>query len=177
MDETILSDKTRTITDTANNDDPGRLGVLTPGMGAIATTFFGGILAIRQGLGQPIGALSQMATLSLDQAPGETQTRIRTVLPLARMENLVFGGWDIFADDMTLGSAGAGPIVLQVDEIAVTTEDHDLHPGLRHLQSGGEGDGPAVGGVEGVDPHVARDPARAADTGDDRQIVGIDPRS
>ena len=108
MDDRLSTEKTRTDAATANDGTPGRLGVLTPGMGAIATTFFGGVLAIRQALGQPIGALSQMATLSLDQSPGETQALIKTVLPLARMEDLVFGGWDIFADDMYTAARDAG---------------------------------------------------------------------
>ncbi len=108
MDDRLSIEKTRTDAATANDGAPGRLGVLTPGMGAIATTFFGGVLAIRQALGQPIGALSQMATLSLDQSPGETQALIRTVLPLARMDDLVFGGWDIFADDMYTAARDAG---------------------------------------------------------------------
>jgi myo-inositol-1-phosphate synthase len=76
-------------------------------MGAIATTFMGGVLAIRQGLGKPIGALSQMGSLSLEQAPDVTEP-IAKMVPLARMEDLVFGGWDIFPDDMHAAAVNAG---------------------------------------------------------------------
>ncbi len=81
--------------------------MLTPGMGAIATTFIGGVLAIRQGLGKPIGALSQMGTLSREQFPDVTEP-IAKIVPLARMEDLVFGGWDIFPDDMHAAASNAG---------------------------------------------------------------------
>ncbi len=86
----------------------GRLGVLIPGMGAVATTFIGGVLAIRRGLGKPIGALSQMGTLSMDRAPSEGDRLIRDVVPLARLDDLVFGGWDIFDDDMYAAAVDAG---------------------------------------------------------------------
>ncbi|MGD8242482.1 MAG: inositol-3-phosphate synthase [Desulfobacterales bacterium] len=92
---------------TSSTPSWGRLGVLTPGMGAIATTFMGGVLAIRQGLGKPIGALSQMGSLSLEQAPDVTEP-IAKMVPLARMEDLVFGGWDIFPDDMHAAAVNAG---------------------------------------------------------------------
>ena len=77
----------------------GRLGVMTPGMGAIATTFIGGVLAIRQGLGNPIGALSQMDALSLEP-DSDVSEPIAKILPLVHLSDLVFGGWDIFPDDM-----------------------------------------------------------------------------
>ncbi len=86
----------------------GRLGVLTPGMGAVATTFIGGVLAIRRGLGKPIGALSQMGTLSMDSDPSEADRLIRDVVPLAHLDDLVFGGWDIFDDDMYTAAVDAG---------------------------------------------------------------------
>ena len=86
----------------------GRLGVLIPGMGAVATTFIGGVLAIRRGLGKPIGALSQMGTLSMDSGPSGRTCPIRDVVPLARLDDLVFGGWDIFGEDMYAAAVDAG---------------------------------------------------------------------
>ena len=86
----------------------GRLGVLTPGMGAVATTFFGGVLAIRRGLGKPIGALSQMGTLQAGQGLPAGAGRIKDLIPLSRLEDLVFGGWDIFAEDMYAAAVNAG---------------------------------------------------------------------
>jgi myo-inositol-1-phosphate synthase len=86
----------------------GRLGVLIPGMGAVATTFIGGVLAIRRGLGKPVGSLSQMGTLSLDSDASGPVHRIRDVVPLSRIEDLVFGGWDIFDEDMYTAAINAG---------------------------------------------------------------------
>jgi myo-inositol-1-phosphate synthase len=77
-------------------------------MGAIATTFIGGVLAIRQGLGKPIGALSQMGTLARDQVSDRATECIDKAVPLARLEDLVFGGWDIFPDDMYTAAVNAG---------------------------------------------------------------------
>ena len=71
----------------------GKLGVLIPGMGAIATTFVGGVFAIRHGLGKPIGALSQMGTMSMGSTPVEGAERIGEMVSLARLDDLVFGGW------------------------------------------------------------------------------------
>ena len=72
----------------------GRLGVLTPGMGAVASTFIAGVLAARQGLGPPIGSISQMAHIRLgDKAEGRNPL-ISDFAPLAGLDDLVFGGWD-----------------------------------------------------------------------------------
>lgn len=86
----------------------GRLGVLIPGMGAVATTFIGGVLAIRRGLGKPIGSLSQMGTLDMDRASSGRACPIQDVVPLARLDDLVFGGWDIFDEDMYAAAVEAG---------------------------------------------------------------------
>ncbi|ATB28896.1 inositol-3-phosphate synthase [Melittangium boletus] len=74
----------------------GRLAVLLPGMGAISSTFITGVLLARKGLGLPVGSLTQMGTLHA----GGRSIRMDEYLPLARMEQLVFGGWDIFPDSV-----------------------------------------------------------------------------
>jgi myo-inositol-1-phosphate synthase len=94
----------------------GRLGVLIPGMGAVATTFIGGVLAIRRGLGKPIGALSQMGALPSGPAPSAGVVRIKDAIPLARLEDLVFGGWDIFPDDMHAAAVNAGVLAPSILE-------------------------------------------------------------
>jgi hypothetical protein len=72
----------------------GRLGVLTPGMGAVASTFIAGVLSARQGLSVPMGSLSQLAHIRLgDRAEGRNPL-IREFVPLASLDDLVFGGWD-----------------------------------------------------------------------------------
>lgn len=77
----------------------GKLGVLIPGLGAVATTFIAGVLLARKGLGQPIGALSQMGTVRLGKRTENRIPKINDFVPLAQMDDLVFGGWDVFAED------------------------------------------------------------------------------
>jgi len=74
----------------------GRLGVLTPGMGAVATTFYAGVEAVKKDLGLPIGSLTQMGRIKLN--PGKS-VAIDGFVPLAQLEDIVFGGWDIFPDN------------------------------------------------------------------------------
>ncbi len=126
MDERLNLEKHPMQPDSGEDKSPGRLGVLTPGMGAIATTFIGGTLAIRQGLGPPIGALSQMDTLAIDPASGDPAVPIGDLVPLARLEDLVFGGWDIFDEDMYAAALNAG--VLAPDLLAA------IRPGLEAIR-------------------------------------------
>jgi myo-inositol-1-phosphate synthase len=77
----------------------GRLGILTPGMGAVATTFFAGVEAVKQGLGKPIGSLTQMGTIRLGKRTDNRHPMIKDFVPLAKLEDIVFGGWDIFEDN------------------------------------------------------------------------------
>jgi len=77
----------------------GRLGVLMPGMGAVATTTIAGVMLARRGLGLPIGSLTQMATLPLQRRDGAVEVPLKEAVPLARLDQLVFGGWDLFPDD------------------------------------------------------------------------------
>src|SRR3954470_4100708 len=73
----------------------GKLGVLIPGLGAVATTFIAGVEAVRQGLGQPIGSLTQMGTIRLGKRSDKRVPKINEFIPLASLDDLVFGGWDI----------------------------------------------------------------------------------
>ena len=78
----------------------GKLGVLIPGMGgAVSTTFLAGIETIRQGLALPIGSLTQLGTVRLGKRFEYRIPRIMDFVPLAQLNDLVFGGWDIFPDD------------------------------------------------------------------------------
>ncbi len=77
----------------------GRLAVLLPGMGAVATTFIAGCLLARRGLGQPHGSLTQMGTLRLGKRTDDNVPKIKDFVPLASLDQLVFGGWDVFTDD------------------------------------------------------------------------------
>lgn len=77
----------------------GKLGVLTVGIGAVATTFMAGTLIARKGMGVPVGSITQLATMRLGKREENRFPKIKDVVPLADMEDIVFGGWDIFEDD------------------------------------------------------------------------------
>ncbi len=77
----------------------GKLGVLLVGLGAVSSTFIAGVEHIRQGTGQPIGSLSQMATIRLGKRPDHRTPLIRDFVPLAGLDQLVFGAWDPIPDN------------------------------------------------------------------------------
>ena len=77
----------------------GRLGILLAGLGAVSTTLIAGVHAIRKGLAAPTGSLTQMGTIRLGKRTDGRSPRIRDFVPLAGLDDLVFGGWDIFEDD------------------------------------------------------------------------------
>jgi myo-inositol-1-phosphate synthase len=78
----------------------GKLGVMIPGMGAVATTFIAGVEAIRKGIAKPIGSLTQMGTIRLGKRTDGRSPKINEFVPLASLNDLVFTGWDIFEDNM-----------------------------------------------------------------------------
>jgi myo-inositol-1-phosphate synthase len=77
----------------------GRLAVLLPGLGAVATTAIAGVLLARRGLADPIGSLTQMGTIRLGGRKHARSPRISELVPLAKLDELAFGAWDIFPDD------------------------------------------------------------------------------
>ena len=86
----------------------GRLGILTPGLGAVATTFIAGVELVRRGLGQPIGSLTQMGHIRLGKRTEGRQPKIKDFVPLAALEDLVFGAWDPIPDDAYESAVKAG---------------------------------------------------------------------
>ena len=86
----------------------GKLGVMLPGMGAVATTFVAGVEAIRKGLAAPIGSLTQMGTVRLGKRTESRAPQVKEFVPLAGLNDLVFTGWDIFEDDMYAAAMNAG---------------------------------------------------------------------
>jgi myo-inositol-1-phosphate synthase len=86
----------------------GKLGIMIPGMGAVATTFVAGVEAVRQGLSKPIGSLTQMGTIRLGKRTDGRSPKIDEFVPLAGLDDLVFTGWDIFEDDMYSAATKAG---------------------------------------------------------------------
>ena len=86
----------------------GKLGILLPGMGAVATTFIAGVHAIRKGIGKPIGSLTQLGHIRIGKRTDACSPAIRDYVSLAGLDDLVFGGWDIFPDDVYQAARRAG---------------------------------------------------------------------
>ena len=86
----------------------GKLGILTPGLGAVATTFMAGVEAIRRGISKPIGSLTQMGTIRLGKRTDSRTPLIREFVPLTKLEDVVFGAWDLFPDDAFVAASKAG---------------------------------------------------------------------
>jgi myo-inositol-1-phosphate synthase len=94
----------------------GRLGILTPGLGAVATTFIAGVESVRRGLSLPIGSLTQMATIRLGKRTDGRSPLIKDFVPLAALDDIVFGAWDPIPDDALVAARKAG--VLEEKDIA-----------------------------------------------------------
>ena len=77
----------------------GRLGVLTVGLGAVATTLIAGVELVKRGMGEPIGSLTQMGTIRLGKRTDNRRPLIKDFVPLAQLDDIVFGAWDPFPDD------------------------------------------------------------------------------
>lgn len=86
----------------------GKLGILLPGLGAVSTTFIAGVNAIRKGLSQPFGSVTQMGTIRLGKRTDNRAPRIKDFVPLAGLNDLVFGGWDIYEDNCFEAATKAG---------------------------------------------------------------------
>jgi myo-inositol-1-phosphate synthase len=98
----------------------GKLGILIPGMGAVTTTFIAGVEAVRRGLAKPIGSVTQLATIRLGKRTDGRSPLIRDFVPLAGLNDLVFGTWDIFEDTCFEAAQRAGvldkPLLDQLQE-------------------------------------------------------------
>jgi myo-inositol-1-phosphate synthase len=104
----------------------GRLGVLLPGMGAVATTFIAGVEAVKAGRGKPIGSLTQMGTIRLGPRTDGRNPLVKELVPLADIEDLVFAGWDIFGEDAYASARRAG--------VLETALLDDLRPELEQIR-------------------------------------------
>jgi myo-inositol-1-phosphate synthase len=85
----------------------GTLGVLIPGIGAVSTTFMAGVEAVKRGLGAPVGSLTQLSTIRLGKRTDGRSPLIKDFVPLAGLNDLVFGGWDIYEDTAYESAANA----------------------------------------------------------------------
>ena len=98
----------------------GKLGVLLVGLGAVSTTFVAGVEAIKRGIAQPIGSLTQMGTVRLGKRTDNNVPRIKEFVPLASLDDIVFGAWDIFPDNAFDAAMNAG--VLEKDLLNQVSE-------------------------------------------------------
>jgi len=78
----------------------GKLGILLPGLGAVATTMIAGVIAVTKGISQPIGALTQMGSIRLGKRTENRYPLIKEFVPLAELDNIAFGGWDVYSDNV-----------------------------------------------------------------------------
>jgi len=101
----------------------GRLGIITPGLGAVATTFIAGVESVRRGLSQPVGSLTQMATIRLGKRAENRVPLIKEFVPLADLKDIVFGAWDPIPDDAYTAAKKAGVL-----------EDRHLEPIADYLK-------------------------------------------
>lgn len=86
----------------------GKLGVLTVGMGAVSTTFIAGVIAVRKGLEKPIGSYTQLGTIRLGKRTEKRNPLVKEFADLAKLDDIVFGGWDIFPDNALESAITAG---------------------------------------------------------------------
>ena len=98
----------------------GKLGILLVGLGAVSTTFVAGVEAIKRGLAKPIGSLTQMGTIRLGKRTDGRSPRIKDFVPLAELDDIVFGAWDIFSDNAFDAAMKAG--VLEKDLLNQVSE-------------------------------------------------------
>src|SRR5204862_3288612 len=91
----------------------GKLGIMLVGLGAVSTTTIAGVIAIRRGLAKPIGSLTQMGTIRLGKRTEKNSPKIKDFVPLASLDDVVFGGWDLFDENCYDAAKTAG--VLEKD--------------------------------------------------------------
>ena len=100
----------------------GKVGVLLIGLGAVSTTFIAGVEAIKKGLGEAIGSLTQMGTIRLGKRTEKRVPKIAELIPLAGMNDLVFGAWDIFEDDAYAAATNSGVLEASLLQEAVNSK-------------------------------------------------------
>lgn len=78
----------------------GKLGILLPGLGAVATTLIAGVEAVKKGLAEPVGSLTQMGTIRLGKRTENRRPKVKDFVPLADLNDIVWGGWDVYTDNV-----------------------------------------------------------------------------
>ena len=105
-------------------------------MGAVATTFIAGVEAIRRGLAKPIGSLTQMGTIRLGKRTDNRSPLISEFVPLAKLDDIVFGGWDLFPDDAYEAASKAGVLSKEHLDASSRTSSRRIKPMTAGVRSG-----------------------------------------
>lgn len=108
-------EKNLTLKNKAIEKAEGKLGIVTPGLGAVSTTFIAGVILVRKGLNIPIGSLTQMGKIRLGKGDDAKDINIKDFVPLASLNDIEFGAWDIFEDNAYESAINAG--VIQKDDL------------------------------------------------------------
>src|SRR3954453_13608061 len=106
----------------------GRLGVLTVGLGAVATTLIAGVELVKRGQGKPIGSLTQMGTIRLGKRTEDRSPLVKDFVPLANLEDIVWGAWDVFPDDAYVAASRAGVLEAGRHLEAIADVLRDIRP-------------------------------------------------
>lgn len=77
----------------------GKLGVMCVGLGAVTTTTIIGVLMSRKGLSKPIGSFACEGIMRLGRGKDKVYKEVKNILPIAELDDVVFGAWDIYEDN------------------------------------------------------------------------------
>ena len=105
----------------------GRLGILIPGLGAVATTFIAGVEAVKKGIAKPVGSLTQMSNIRIGKRTENKNPKINEFVPLADLNDIAFGGWDIYEDNVYEAALNAKVLELPLLQ-AIKTELEAIKP-------------------------------------------------
>ncbi len=108
-------------------DAKGKLGILIPGLGAVATTLIAGVASINKGFSKPIGSVSQLSRIRLGKRTENRNPLIKDFVPLAKLEDIVFGGWDVYEDNV-YEAASKAQVLEQSQLDAVKAELEAIQP-------------------------------------------------
>ncbi|WP_312192965.1 inositol-3-phosphate synthase [Sphingobacterium sp.] len=108
-------------------DANGKLGILIPGLGAVATTLIAGVASINKGFSKPIGSVSQLSRIRLGKRTENRNPLIKDFVPLAKLEDVVFGGWDVYEDNV-YEAASKAQVLEQGQLDAVKAELEAIQP-------------------------------------------------
>jgi len=115
----------------------GKMGVLLIGLGAVSTTFIAGVEAIKKGLGEGIGSLTQMGTVRLGKRTEKRIPKIADFIPLAGINDFVFAAWDIFEDDAYVAATNSGVLEASLLQEVKTENNESISPIFHHRASRG----------------------------------------